>query len=37
MTTYQHVLPGLQDDAAATFGELLAAHSSEPNEADVAA
>ena len=27
MTTYQHVIPGMQEDAAATFGQLLAAHS----------
>ena len=27
MTTYQHVLPGMQEDAAATFGQLLANHS----------
>jgi integrase len=27
MTTYQHVIPGMQEDAAATFGQLLADHS----------
>jgi integrase len=27
MTTYQHVIPGMQEDAAATFGQLLANHS----------
>ena len=27
MTTYQHVLPGMQDDAAKAFGQMLAAHS----------
>jgi len=27
MTTYQHVLPGMQDDAAATFGQLLTHYS----------
>ena len=36
MTTYQHVLPGMQDDAAATFGKLLATHSRESEEAAVA-
>jgi integrase len=29
MTTYQHVLPGMQDDAAAAFGQLLATHARE--------
>ncbi len=29
MTTYQHVLPGMQDDAAAAFGLLLPNHSLE--------
>ena len=37
MTTYQHVLPGMQDDAAAAFGQLLATHSREPDETTVAA
>lgn len=36
MTTYQHVLPGMQDDAAAAFGKLLATHSRESEEAAVA-
>jgi len=27
MTTYQHVIPGMQEDAAATFSQLLANHS----------
>ena len=27
MATYQHVLPGMQDDAANTFGQILAGHS----------
>ena len=36
MTTYQHVLPGMQDDAAAAFGQLLANHSRRIAE-DVAA
>jgi len=29
MTTYQHVLPGMREDAAAAFGQLLAHHSRE--------
>jgi hypothetical protein len=29
MATYQHVLPGMQDDAASTFGQVLAGHSPE--------
>ncbi|HMS89886.1 MAG TPA: tyrosine-type recombinase/integrase [Acidimicrobiales bacterium] len=37
MTTYQHVLPGMQDDAAAAFGQLLASHSRECDEAAAAA
>jgi integrase len=37
MTTYQHVIPGMQEDAAATFGQLLAAHSSESPKSSVAA
>lgn len=37
MTTYQHVLPGMQDDAAAAFGQLLAGHSRESEAAAVAA
>jgi hypothetical protein len=36
MTTYQHVLPGMQDDAAHAFGQLLANHSRKRDE-DVAA
>jgi integrase len=37
MTTYQHVLPGMQDDAAAAFGQLLATHSAEHAEEYAAA
>lgn len=37
MTTYQHVLPGMQDDAAATFGQLLSEHSREVDEDAAAA
>ena len=37
MTTYQHVLPGMQDDAAAAFGQLLANHSRNVNEDAAAA
>ncbi len=37
MTTYQHVLPGMQDDAAAAFGQLLANHSRKLNEDAAAA
>jgi len=37
MTTYQHVLPGMQDDAAAAFVQLLASHSRERDRAAVAA
>jgi integrase len=37
MTTYQHVLPGMQDDAAAAYSQLLASHSEESDEAGVAA
>lgn len=37
MTTYQHVIPGMQEDAAATFGQLLAAHSQESARQAVAA
>jgi integrase len=33
MTTYQHVLPGMQEDAAATFGQLLPDHSEESDQA----
>ncbi|MEZ5323398.1 MAG: site-specific integrase [Microthrixaceae bacterium] len=29
MTTYQHVIPGMQEDAAAAFGQLLADHSTQ--------
>jgi integrase len=29
MTTYQHVIPGMQEDAAATSGKIVAAHSRE--------
>jgi len=32
MTTYQHVLPGLQGDAAAAFGQLRANHSRKVSE-----
>jgi integrase len=37
MTTYQHVLPGMQDDAAYAFGQLLANHSRKNREAGAAA
>lgn len=37
MTTYQHVLPGMQDDAAAAFGQLLANHSRRSGEDAAAA
>ena len=37
MTTYQHVLPGMQDDAAAAFGQLLANHSRKSGEGAAAA
>lgn len=37
MTTYQHVIPGMQEDAAAAFGQLLADHTSERAEQDLAA
>jgi integrase len=37
MTTYQHVLPGMQDDAAAAFGQLLTYHSHHHDTAVVAA
>jgi integrase len=32
MTTYQHVVPGMQEDAAAAFGQLLAIRSRECTE-----
>jgi len=37
MTTYQHVIPGMQEDAAATFAELLDASCGEISEPAVAA
>ena len=37
MTTYRHVLPGMQDDAAAAFGQLLANHSRRSGEDAAAA
>jgi len=37
MTTYQHVLLGMQDDAAAAYSQLLAVHSEEFDEVAVAA
>jgi integrase len=37
MTTYQHVIPGMQEDAAAAFGQLLATHTRESTEREVAA
>lgn len=37
MTTYQHVLPGMQDDAANAYRQLLATHSEVSGEAAVAA
>ena len=36
MTTYQHVLPGMQEDAAAAFGHLLASHTRRTDDRDVA-
>jgi integrase len=32
MTTYQHVIPGMQDDAANTYQELVALHLHEVDE-----
>ena len=37
MTTYQHVIPETQDDAATAFGQLLASHSRELSVDGVAA
>ena len=37
MTTYQHVIPGMQEDAAATFGQLLATHARESTAGTLAA
>ncbi|MCZ7537137.1 MAG: site-specific integrase [Acidimicrobiia bacterium] len=37
MTTYQHVIPGMQEDAAAAFGQLLAAHTRNSTERKAAA
>ena len=37
MTTYQHVIPGMQEDAAAAFGQLLANHSTQSAHPPVAA
>ena len=37
LTTYQHVIPGMQEDAAATFGQLLAKHATEPADTAFAA
>lgn len=37
MTTYQHVIPGMQEDAAAAFGQLLAAHACDSGRRDAAA
>lgn len=37
MMTYQHVLPGMQDDAANTFGQILAGHSPELIDQAIAA
>jgi integrase len=37
MTTYQHVLPAMQDDAANAYSQLLANHSEGFDEAAVAA
>lgn len=37
MTTYQHVIPGMQEDAAASFGQLLADHSRQSANRDLAA
>jgi integrase len=37
MTTYQHVIPGTQEDAAAAFGQLLADHTTRFTEDPIAA
>lgn len=37
MMTYQHVLPGMQDDAANTFGQILAGHSPQLTDQSIAA
>ncbi len=37
MTTYQHVIPGMQEDAAAAFGQLLTASLSNSGEKNIAA
>lgn len=37
MTTYQHVIPGMQEDAAAAFGQLLADHATKSNGQPLAA
>ena len=37
MMTYQHVLPGMQDDAARTYATLLAAHFDEIDHKPAAA
>ncbi len=37
MTTYQHVIPGMQEDAAAAFGQLLTANLSNCGEKNIAA
>jgi integrase len=37
MTTYQHVIPGMQEDAAATFAQLIDAACTEITEQAAAA
>lgn len=37
MTTYQHVIPGMQEDAAAAFGQLLSANLTNSSDAGLAA
>ena len=37
MTTYQHVIPGMQEDAAAAFGQLISANLTNSSEAGLAA
>ena len=37
MTTYQHVIPGMQEDAAAAFGQLLSANFTTSSESGIAA
>src|SRR5690606_28472774 len=37
MTTYQHVIPGMQEDAAAAFGQLLSANLTNSGDPGIAA